>query len=259
MERFDQAMEALKYREVPFRVVPRAEPLERPETVLGVDEAGRGPVLGPLVVAGVQARREDLEALGVADSKTLSPGRREALAEAVRGAADAVAVRVVPAEELDQRMAHASLNTVEVELFAAVIQDLHPSRDVGCFLDACDTDAHRFGTRVRRAMGTPGLDLAIVSEHRADARYPAVSAASIVAKVTRDTEMARIAQELGDAHGPVGSGYPSDPRTRAFLETYVADLGTLPPHARHRWETAKRLLPRDRTLGEFANPREVGA
>lgn len=202
---------------------------------MGIDEAGRGPVLGPLVVAGVLTQDpEALRSLGVRDSKRLSPQRRRGLAEEIQEAAEC-RVRVVSAGELDRGMNTASLNLLEAERFAEVIRALAPDEAV---VDCCDTSEDRFRLHILRRLG---YDLPLRVEHGADARYPVVSAASIVAKVRRDEEMERIAAELGQA---VGSGYAHDPQTVAFLRTWVRERGDMPPCARRGWKTSQRLLAR---------------
>lgn len=222
------------------RAAPPPAPAAGP--VAGVDEAGRGPVLGPLVVAGVLVADEaPLRELGVRDSKKLTPLKREELEPLIRAAAARVAVRVVAPAELDARMARASLNVVEEEVFADVLTELAAPRAV---LDACDVDAARFGVRVRARL-PHACD--VVSEHKADDRHPCVAAASVVAKVARDRAIAALAAE----HGDIGSGYSHDPRTQAYLKAYVARHGDLPSFARRRWETSERLVPKNRSILEF--------
>ena len=220
--------------------------------IVGVDEAGRGPVLGPLVVAGVAVEDEGvLRDLGVKDSKKLTPAKREALAARIREVASAVAVRVVHPAELDERMARITLNALEVEEYAGVLRELSPP--VGalppgafvCYVDACDTDAARFGTQVGALVGPHAT---LVSAHKADDKFPCVSAASIIAKTTRDALVAALSKEYGCN---VGSGYSSDPYTVAFLKDHLARTGDLPACARKRWETCRKLLNPNRTLLEF--------
>lgn len=231
--------------------------LRAPGPVAGVDEAGRGPVLGPLVVAGVLVESEKaLAKLGVKDSKKLAPAKREALAAEIRSVATEVVVRVVEPAEIDLQMSEKRLS--EVAWFAEVLAALAP-RDAAlragawaalpateARLDAADVNAERFGAHVRAACGTAWT---VVAQHKADDRYPCVSAASIVAKVERDRAIAEIAREHG---ADVGSGYSHDERTRAWLAGYVREHGKLPPCARTYWETSQRLVPRkERTLIQF--------
>jgi ribonuclease HII len=204
----------------------------------GVDEAGRGPVLGPLVVAAVLVESErQLKKLGVKDSKLLSPKKREELEPQIRKLARAVEVRVIPAEELNARMPGQNLNEIEVEAFAELLEKLAPQ---SAFLDACDVNAERFGTNVGKRVTHP---VVIKAEHEADARHPVVAAASIVAKVERDRLMAQISAQ----HGPCGSGYSHDVITQEWLAAYVKANNKLPTFARREWETARRLLQRDLT------------
>jgi ribonuclease HII len=209
----------------------------------GVDEAGRGPVLGPLVVAGVMARSPaHLRRLGARDSKALTPEAREEAAARIKAYAT-WEVRVVPAEDLNRRMRTATLNDIEVEEFAEVLRALAPSRAV---VDACDVDEARFGANIARRVGAGCC--AILSKHGADASHAIVGAASILAKVERDARIEAIEQEIGE---PIGSGYPHDPATRAFLAKYRAERGCLPPHTRVYWSTVAGDRPLDRRLGEF--------
>lgn len=213
--------------------------------IAGVDEAGRGPVIGPLVVCGVAVENDRrLRELGVRDSKTLSPKRRETLAAEIRRIARVKLVDL-PAKEIDLLMEEMNLNAIEAKLFATVLERL----DVGqAYIDSADTSERRFETMILRELRTrPRL----IVRHKADALYPVVSAASIIAKVERDRRVRAIEEELGVE---IGSGYPSDRVTIAFLERYVADNGTLPPHTRHSWKTSCRLLSKAQghSLDEFS-------
>ncbi len=212
--------------------------------ICGVDEAGRGPVMGPLVVAGVAVASDGLlRDLHVRDSKKLTPERRQGLAPEIEKIARH-ALRVVPAEDIDTMRAEMSLNELEASLFASVISELRPDT---AYVDAVDVDPLDFKRAIEREVSIP---VEIVAEHDADERYPVVSAASILAKVRRDREMRDIEKALGER---IGSGYPSDPVTLAFLEKWIREKGSLPPHTRASWDTARRLLGESRTrkLDEF--------
>ncbi len=212
--------------------------------IVGVDEAGRGPVLGPLVVAGVAVESDvALRQLNVRDSKKLSSERREALAPEIERLATCELV-VVPAERIDLMRAEMSLNDLEAKLFAEIIERLRPET---AYVDAADVDEIEFKRCVQRELR---FAVEVISQHNADELFPVVSAASILAKVRRDREMRAIEQEFGV---PVGSGYPADPDTIAFLEKWIREKGSLPPHTRTSWDTARRLLTeaRIRKLEEF--------
>jgi ribonuclease HII len=150
-------------------------------------------------------------------------------------------IRVIQAEELNARMPGQNLNEIEVDAFAQVLQALQPTK---AFLDACDVNAARFGMNVG-ARVTHRID--IVAEHKADARHPVVAAASILAKVERDLQMA----EIRAGHGACGSGYSHDVTTQEWLKAYVVAHKTLPPFARREWETSQRLMRKDRSLADF--------
>lgn len=212
--------------------------------IVGVDEAGRGPVIGPLVVAGVAIESDvPLRQLNVRDSKKLSPERREALAPEIERLVKSVLV-VIPAERIDEKRAEMSLNDFEAKLFAEVIEKLRPET---AYVDAVDVDEIEFKRSVQREIP---FDVEIVSQHNADELFPVVSAASILAKVYRDRAMREIEQEMG---APVGSGYASDPDTIGFLERWIRANGSLPPHTRASWDTARRLLAesKNRKLDEY--------
>ena len=212
--------------------------------IVGVDEAGRGPVIGPLVVAGVAVESDvPLRHLNVRDSKKLSPERREALAPEIEKVSTYELV-VIPAERIDVMRSEMSLNDFEAKLFAEVIDKLRPET---AYVDAADVDEIEFKRCVRRELA---FDVEIVSQHNADELFPVVSAASILAKVCRDREMRLIEDEIG-LH--IGSGYASDTDTIAFLETWIRQHGSLPPHTRASWDTARRLLAgsRNHKLDEF--------
>lgn len=216
--------------------------------IVGVDEAGRGPVMGPLVVAGVAVESDvRLRQLNCRDSKKLSPERREALAPEIEKVSKFELV-VIPAERIDVMRAEMSLNDFEAKLFAQVIEKLHPET---AYVDAADVDEIEFKRSVRRELR---FDVEIVSQHNADELFPVVSAASILAKVRRDSEMRRIEGAIGRT---IGSGYASDTDTIAFLEAWIREHGSLPPHTRTSWDTARRLLAasKNHKLDDFGGGR----
>jgi ribonuclease HII len=201
--------------------------------ICGVDEAGRGPVIGPMVVAAVLVEDDGrLRALKVRDSKQLTPGRRERLAAEIRTVAK-VEVRVIEASALDDMMGQENLNQIEVRAFAEVIAALRAEE---VFADACDVDPRRFSRSITALLPYKPR---ITCEHKADERYPVVSAASIIAKTVRDRRVREIAEELGE---PIGSGYAHDQVSIAFLEKWIREKGDVPPHTRRTWETARNRL-----------------
>ncbi len=210
----------------------------------GIDEAGRGPVLGPLVVAGVAVPDPAaLSGLGVKDSKRLPPAKRERLARLIRDLSGVrVEVRVLEPDELDARRASQTLNEIGLSMFQDIARALQADRLV---VDAADVNAARFGARVQEAVPAA----TVVAEHKADDRHPEVAAASIIAKTVRDEAIETLRKRL-ERKLPMelGSGYPSDPKTTAFLQEWLRREGELPPGTRHSWETSKRLLAAAATL-----------
>lgn len=206
--------------------------------IAGVDDAGRGPVIGPLAIAGVLLNEEDLPQLtnlGVKDSKLLSPRKRVKLAEKIREIALKCHVVLVPPATIDEvvnrgRRLH-RLNRLEAQKMAEVINVLRP--DVA-YVDASDVLADRFGLHI--AENLP-FEVKIISEHKADINYPIVSAASILAKVERDKAI----EALCEKHGDLGTGYPSDRKTIMFLEECIKRNGCYPDFVRKSWKPAKKL------------------
>ncbi|MFC4356926.1 ribonuclease HII [Halobium salinum] len=216
---------------------------------VGVDEAGKGPVLGPMVAAAVRTVPDRLPE-DVDDSKRVAPARREELAATFEADSEvSVGVGVVPVSRIDDPATDMNALTVAAQAEAAAAVAEPGDRLV---VDAGDVDADRFGRRVREAVADAGTEVEVTAEHRADESYPVVSAASVVAKVERDARVATLAEAYAE-WGPVGSGYPSDPTTRAFLRRYVAETGGLPDCARRSWSTCDDLLAaaEQSSLAEF--------
>ncbi len=212
--------------------------------IVGVDDAGRGSIIGPLVIAGVLFKEEDLpklKELGVKDSKVLSPSRREKLAEEIRKRSLKYHVIKLQPAEIDKvveskRKLH-KLNRLEAQTMAKVIEILKPDM---AYVDASDVLADRFKHHILECLP---FSIQIISEHKADAKYPVVSAASIIAKVERDNAIA----ELTDKYGQMGSGYPADPQTLEFLENWLKEEKEYPDFVRQSWKPAKKLLKQAET------------
>lgn len=177
-----------------------------------------------------------LEKLGVRDSKKLSSRQREALAPKIKDAAVRCSyVELEPAEidryVLSQRRLR-KLNFLEAKAMTVVIEDLRP--DVA-YVDASDVSAERFGKQIQEQLS---FDAEVISEHGADAKYPVVSAASILAKVRRD----KIVSRLSERFGCLGSGYSGDPKTIRFLRSWVRSHPSYPWFVRASWATARRIM-----------------
>lgn len=205
--------------------------------VAGVDEAGRGCVIGPLVIAGVLIKEENLHflrQLGVKDSKLLSPKKREALAaEIARLAEKHHVVKLLPSE-IDRavesgRKLH-KLNRLEAQTMSQVINVLKPDE---AYVDAADTLEERFKHHIQEGLTVKAK---ITSRHKADKIYAVVSAASIIAKVERDKEIAA----LKEAYGNFGSGYLADQKTMLFLKQWLQTHADYPSCVRQSWKPAKQ-------------------
>ena len=211
--------------------------------ICGVDEAGKGSVLGPLVVAGIGVSSEEqLSGLGIRDSKMLSPKERERLSVQIRKRCRVTTV-TIDAQEIDAIRHEMTMNACVARAHASVIARLAPSC---AYVDACDVNCLRYAEMVKAHLPS---SCEIVSEHHADEKFMVVSAASIVAKVTRDRAVARLARKYGE----IGSGYPSDPVTIRWLSGYIGEHPSPPPIARQSWKTVSNLLSRkyQRSLLDF--------
>ncbi len=206
--------------------------------ISGIDEAGKGPVLGPMCVAGVLLEGRKLGALGkmgVKDSKKLTAKKRESLAVEIKEVADKYYILEVSPFHIDELRKIMTMNEIMVVCYVKVLEALKPDH---AFVDAADVIAERFGENIKKKYNA---EIDITSEHDADENYPIVSAASILAKVERDTLIKKLEEDAGVE---IGSGYPADPKTIKFLENWIQEHGTLPDFARSSWETARRLLVR---------------
>ncbi|KUO88403.1 MAG: ribonuclease HII [Vulcanisaeta sp. MG_3] len=201
----------------------------------GIDEAGRGPVIGPMVMAiAVIDDMDKLKNIGVRDSKELSPQGRSRLLNVLRSILTYIDYEVIEPETIDRYVYLNALNKLEAEVAVKLIgRALRIVNLVRVYIDSPDPNAKRYGDLIRRSVGS----VEVISMNKADKLIPIVSAASIIAKVTRDS----IIEELHREYGDFGSGYPSDPRTIGFLRNWVREHGDLPPIVRRSWSTIRRL------------------
>lgn len=208
----------------------------------GVDEAGRGAVIGPMVVAGVTFREKDmceLERLGVRDSKELSRKERAEKYGQVVGIAKSICICVVQTTEIDGHVSFNRLNHLEALAMAQVIDNMNAD---SIFVDCCDVNQEKFKVNIlsnlKRRIRIRKGKLDIFSFHHADSLHLAVSAASIVAKVIREEELGNIKR----FHQGIGSGYPSDKKTARFIKSWIDEAGVAPPFVRNSWLPVKKLL-----------------
>ena len=200
--------------------------------ICGVDEAGRGSMLGPLVVAGITISKSKinlLKKLGVRDSKKLSPTARERLYKKIIETVDDYYVIRIPPRVIDKSVSNHSLNHLEAKYMAKVISKLSPST---AFVDSCDVNSKRFGKEISKLT----TNTKIRSYHHADSKFITVSAASILAKVSRDRAIARLAKKYD-----IGSGYPSDPKTKIFVKKSIRKNQDL-TFLRKSWKPVQILM-----------------
>jgi ribonuclease HII len=206
--------------------------------VVGVDEAGRGCAIGPLVVAGASFLEDKiplLVELGVKDSKKLTKRKRESLLDGIHALASGVKFFEIPPRAIDAVVSRGirlrRLNYLEAVAMACVIRELGPEE---AYVDASDVNEARFASTILKLLPShPRL----ICEHKADDTYPVVSAASILAKVRRDEIVADLREEFGDFN----SGYPSDDKTIKWLEVWHKEHGNWPPFVRCSWEPVIKI------------------
>lgn len=210
--------------------------------IAGMDEAGRGPVLGPIVFGIVIATKKQLNKLkkmGVDDSKQLSRAKRESMEEIIKKNVLGWGTYSVSASEIDeQRASGTNLNLIEVNSFKSLLANF--SEHIATLqLDAADVNAERFGSHFSSMINGK-----IQSMHKGDSHFVSVGAASILAKVRRDNIMSSIQEkysQLNPSLPKVGSGYPNDV-TKKFLQAYYSKYDELPIEARHSWKTSKAII-----------------
>ena len=195
-------------------------------------------MIGPMVICGIlmdSQKLPELEKIRVRDSKTLSHPQRLRLKKKIENLASRILIRTVSAVDIDRLRQRTTLNEVEVEEFAAIAKELKPQK---IYLDAADVKADRFGEKVGVLSGLASRGGIIVSEHKADSKYPIVSAASIIAKVERDRRISEYHEKYGD----FGSGYPTDPKTVTFVRDLVRNRQKLPPIVRKSWDSVRKII-----------------
>ncbi|MCD6279562.1 ribonuclease HII [Candidatus Micrarchaeota archaeon] len=214
---------------------------------IGIDEAGRGCVIGPLVIAGLISNSQTkLKNLGARDSKLLVPSSRKKLYDLISTRYD-YAVEYIYADELNDIMKRYSLNEIEAMYAAKLLDKLIPvvrqSRDnnnhdkIKVFIDSPDPVPKKFENRILKYVKSGLSDVEFIVENKADVNYPVASAASIIAKVSRDMEIERIKKEV---NYDFGSGYTSDPMTTKYLKHHFLDKN-IRPYIRKRWSTIDNL------------------
>ena len=201
--------------------------------ICGVDDAGRGSMIGPMVIAGISIEKKNipkLRKLGVRDSKKLSPKKRELLYKEIINIVDDYHVIRIPPKTIDKYVFEHNLNHLEAKKMAAVIT--HLKSEIS-YVDSCDVNATRFG----REISDLSNKSKVRSYHYADSRFVVVSAASIIAKVSRDRSISRLNKNY-----QFGSGYPSDKKSVNFIKKLVSEKKPLPSSVRKSWKPVQKIL-----------------
>ena len=201
--------------------------------ICGIDDAGRGSMLGPLVIAGIlidKKKLRKLSLLGVQDSNKLSPKQREYLFDKIKELSDGYFISRIYPKSIDASVKKHQLNNLEAKHMAKVVVKLNP--DIS-YVDSCDVNASRFGKEISMLSNHHKIK----SYHHADSRFIVVSAASILAKVARDRSILKIKQ-IHD----VGSGYPSDSTAVKFVKQYFLENGNMPNFVRKSWKPVQKIL-----------------
>ncbi len=218
------------------------------KVIAGIEEAGRGPVIGPMVMVGLTIAEEDehkLKDIGAKDSKLLSPLQREDLYDSIMQIVKKHKIVILSPQDVDNAVLSrtSNLNHLESDTTIKILNELSPDK---ALIDCPSNNTTAYAGRIRASLKKKTMELVV--EHKADVHYPIVSAASIIAKVTRDAEIEKIKKEIKINFG---SGYPSDPLTQRFLREQYNN-----PQFSHlfrkSWASYQALLPKKtKTLSEF--------
>ena len=203
--------------------------------ICGVDDAGRGSMVGPLVIAGVTIDKKNtkkLRSIGVQDSKKLSPKTREILYKKIIEIVDKYYVVRIPPKTIDSNVFKHKLNHLEAKNMAKVIKELSPQV---AYVDSCDVDYKRFGNEISLLTSNSK----IISRHHADSRFVVVAAASIIAKVSRDKSIHRLKKNYD-----LGSGYPSDKKTVKCVKKLLLQKKQSYSFIRMSWKPVQKIVNR---------------
>lgn len=202
----------------------------------GIDEAGRGSVFGPLVIAGVSfdlKKIKELERIKIKDSKKMPSKKRELLFKEISNLCESIFICKINCTTIDKFVKSNKLNNLESKFMAIIADNLNVKKII---VDSCDVNPFRFQKEIKKNM--VNKEISIYSFHKADADNIIVSSASIMAKVTRDKEITKIKEIIGK---DIGSGYPSDPKTKFFLNQ-KDNIKHHENYIRLSWKPVKKII-----------------
>jgi|TARA_B110000014_G_C19946241_1_gene489637 ribonuclease HII len=203
--------------------------------ICGIDDAGRGSMIGPLVIAGVSIEKRNLKklkAIGVRDSKKLTPKKREILYKKIIKIVDSYYVVRITPQVIDRSVINHNLNHLEARNMAKIVLKLKSQIS---YVDSCDVDYKRFGKEI----SSLSSNARIKSYHHADSRFVSVAAASIIAKVSRDRSLKRLNKNF-----ELGSGYPSDKKTVHAVKKILSKKKTM-PFIRMSWKPIQKIIQKN--------------
>ncbi len=212
--------------------------------ILGIDEAGKGAVVGSLFIGGAlitEDKKAELRRLGVKDSKDIAPDKRDGMENGIKSIVDDFIVLEIPANKIDELREEMNLNQIEVVKMAEMINKLKP--DV-VIIDSPQASTEKFASYVRAKLDNK--DIEIICENKADEKYPPVSAASVLAKVSRDRSIRNLEEELGVE---LRSGYPHENVVIKHLEEVWDREGKWPDYVRKSWNTAIKIVGKKEQKG----------
>jgi ribonuclease HII len=213
----------------------------------GIDEAGRGSVLGPLVIAGISfdsIKIIKLKEMGILDSKKTSPKKRVLLFEEIFNLCESIFICKIKCPTIDKFVNSNRLNKLESKFMTIIADNLHANKII---VDSCDVNPFRFQQEIKKNL--INKEISIYSFHKADSDNVIVSCASIIAKVTRDNEILKIQKSLGK---DIGSGYPSDPKTIRFINNEINAKGSK-KYIRFSWKPVKQIINKNIQTKLFVN------
>ena len=214
--------------------------------ICGIDEAGRGSVIGPLVIAGISIKKSNikkLEDIGVRDSKALTKNKRRFLFDKILDVSEFVCIYKLDCKTIDENVYQKKLNKLEGRIMSSIIK--HLSVDIA-YVDSCDINIDRYTNYLKSNLNLKN-NISVIAMHKADRINPVVSAASIIAKVTRDREI----QILEEIFQNIGSGYPSDKKTMYFIKNWMKEYKEFPNFVRKSWRPIREITYSQSKIYEF--------
>lgn len=204
-------------------------------THIGVDEAGRGPVLGSMFVAGVAIPQDHPVRDQVVESKSTTVQQITTIVRSLYHADSIrIQVREVTAQQIDECESITTLTSRVMDEISQSLADASNDAHTDLFVDACHSSPEQFKAEFDTARYA-----STTVEHKADENHSSVSAAGCVAKLHREKHIENLNEKYTNFQ--IGSGYPSDTTTRNFLEEYYTQTGEFPTETRVSWNTCEDL------------------